>query len=304
MRIGLLVLMALSTVASTPLTGQSAGRFLRAAYAGDAGSREYSLYVPGGYDGSRAVPLVVMLHGCTQDAADFARGTRMNALAEAETALVAYPEQPAAANPKKCWNWYDAAHQARDRGEPSLVAGITRRVMAEYRVDEARVYIAGVSAGGAMASIVALGYPELYAALGVHSGLAFGAASNVMEALGVMQRGAAAGAGERLAARAREAMGAHARPLPAIVFHGGRDAVVVPANGRQLADQLASLAPRPADAQVEYRLVDELGHAWSGGSPEGTFTQAGGPDASREMMRFFREHPHPSPASTPRPAGR
>src|SRR5215211_4525148 len=139
------LLMTLAASAPGPLSGQAAGtpgRLLRATYSSDAGSREYALYVPGGYDGSRAVPLVVMLHGCTQDAADFARGTRMNAIAEAETVLVAYPEQPAAANPKKCWNWYDAAQQERDRGEPALVAGITRRAMADYRVDASRVFVA------------------------------------------------------------------------------------------------------------------------------------------------------------------
>ena len=319
-----LVLLAMTfSAAAAPLSAQAPGRVLRATYSSDAGSREYALYVPSGYDGTRAAPLVVMLHGCTQDAADFARGSRMNAAAEAETMLVAYPEQPASANPKKCWNWYDPAHQARDRGEPAIVAGITRRVMAEYRVDAARVYIGGVSAGGAMATSTALAYPELYAALGVHSGLAFGAAANVMDALGLMQRGADAAAAGRLAARAREAMGAagaqHARALPAIVIHGGRDAVVVPANGQQLADQLAALAPAPAgadasaeeltagdyrvvrhrrgNAPVEYWLVQELGHAWSGGSPDGTFTDAKGPDATRVMLRFFREHPHPSAAT-------
>jgi len=286
---------------------------------GETGPRRYRLFVPASYDGSREVPLVVMLHGCTQDPDDFARGTRMNEVAEEHGFLVAYPEQTAAGNPQKCWSWFDPAHQGRGRGEPEDVARIAREVMAARRVDPARVYVAGVSAGGAMALILAANYPELFAAAGSHSGVAFRAAGGVQEALRAMQRGAADTAG--LGAAVARAMGERARPVPVIVFHGGADPVVRPVNAEQTAVQWAAFsgiagAPlrasddeerdpdgdgfRPArtrflDARgravLEAWVVPGLGHAWSGGSAEGTFTETRGPDASREMMRFFLEHP-------------
>ncbi|MGI9090550.1 MAG: extracellular catalytic domain type 1 short-chain-length polyhydroxyalkanoate depolymerase [Gemmatimonadaceae bacterium] len=290
------------------------GEFVTREINTEHGPRRYKIYIPTGYRQSVASPLVVMLHGCTQDPDDFSRGTRMNALAEERTLLVVYPEQPDLANPRKCWNWYDSSHQARDSGEPALLASTTRRVMMDYKVDAGRVYIAGVSAGAAMALVVALSYPELYAAVGTHSGIAFGAASNVTEALGAMQHG-----GHPSALDAKAAL---ARPMPAIVFQGGSDQVVRSVNAGQITAQLAaapnqneagSMQPSATptntlrgqsaggyhytrtvhgsgDAIVEMWMVDELGHAWSGGSTDGTFTDAKGPDASREMIRFFLEH--------------
>ncbi|HEV2150261.1 MAG TPA: PHB depolymerase family esterase, partial [Longimicrobiaceae bacterium] len=157
----------------------------------EAGARRYRLFIPASHDASRPAPLLVMLHGCTQDPDDFARGTRMNEVAEEHGLLVAYPEQPAAGNPQKCWNWYEPAHQERGRGEPEEIARIVREVMAAHRVDPARVYVAGVSAGGAMALTLAASYPELFAAAGSHSGVAYRAAAGMQEALQVMQRGAA-----------------------------------------------------------------------------------------------------------------
>jgi poly(hydroxyalkanoate) depolymerase family esterase len=260
---------------------------------------------------------VVLLHGCTQDASDLARGTRIADHVEREQVIALLPEQPDSANPKKCWNWYDPAHQARGAGEPAIIADLTDHVMREYAVDPARVHLAGVSAGAAMASLVAVAYPERYASIALHSGLAWRPATNVMAALSAMAKGVADADASGAAAYA--AMGDRARVVPALVIHGGRDAVVNPANGRQTARQWAATnaralgaalaaaetrgetggyawtrtchAPAGGTCVVEAWLVPELGHAWSGGSRTGTFTDEHGPDATTEMLRFFREHP-------------
>ena len=268
-------------------------RFLDGTYRNAAGSRGYKLYVPSGYDG-QAVPLVVMLHGCTQTAVDFAAGTRMNELAERDTFLVVYPEQAGKANQRRCWNWFLPAHQRRDAGEPSLLAGITRQVMATHRVDPERVFVAGLSAGGAMAAVLAATYPELYAAAGVHSGLAHGAAHDVPSAYAAMRQGPQA--------EARPA----GRPIPLIVFQGGRDTTVAPVNAAALLGPWSAPRPPPRspsgpgwtrrayrdrDGRVvaEWWTIHQLGHAWSGGSPQGSYTDADGPDASAELVRFFRD---------------
>jgi poly(hydroxyalkanoate) depolymerase family esterase len=292
---------------ATPAAKPAGARFLAATFSNGAGSRPYKLYVPSGYHG-QPVPLVVMLHGCTQSPDDFAAGTRMNEAAEAQTFLVAYPGQTEAANAMKCWNWFNPSDQRRDRGEPSLIAGITREVMGEYAVDPRRVYVAGLSAGGAAAAIMAEAYPDLYAAVGVHSGLASGAAKDVSSALTAMHTGAGVATRGHPPGRAA---------VPAIVFHGDRDTTVHPSNG----DAVAALASpgtarrqvhegrlpgghaytrtvrEGADGQgsVEQWVVHGAGHAWSGGSPAGSFTDPRGPDATREMLRFFLEHPRPLP---------
>ena len=285
------------------------GRFVERTYTNSAGTRSYKLYIPSGYTG-QAVPLIVMLHGCTQSPDDFATGTRMNVLAEEHTFLVAYPAQAGNANMQKCWNWFQAADQQRGRGEPSLIAGITRQVVDEYEVAEGRVYVAGMSAGGAMAAIMGATYPDLYAAVGVHSGLAPGAANDLSSAFTAMRQGGPVVAH-------RDVLGAgYQEVLPTIIFHGDGDTTVHPRNGDRLLAHLAcggnGSSPRVRTRQgqvrggyeytrftyrdaegrelVERWSVHGLGHAWSGGSYPGSYTDPRGPDASAEMVRFFGQH--------------
>ncbi len=294
-----------------PSSTSAGGQFIDGTYTNAAGGRGYKLYIPSGYTG-QAVPLVIMLHGCTQTPADFAAGTGMNVLAEKEMFLVAYPEQAKSANGSKCWNWFQVADQQRSVGEPSLIAGITQQIIGAYNVDISRVYVAGLSSGGAMATIMAATYPDLYAAVGVHSGLAYGAAHDLPSAFAAMNGGA----------------GQHARQLartiPMIVFHGDRDTTVATANADRTLDQwLQATDDGPGTmrgsvggavveegrvtgghaytrsiyhdlsgrAMVEKWIIHQAGHAWSGGNSSGSYTDPKGPDASTEMVRFFREHP-------------
>ena len=302
--------------AAAPSTLPDGAKFLSATFSSPAGSRPYKLYVPSGYHG-QPVPLIVMLHGCTQSPDDFAAGTRMNEAAEAHTCLVAYPAQTTAANSSKCWNWFNAADQQRDRGEPALIAGITRQVMRDYAVNPRRVYVAGLSAGAAAAAVMGEAYPDLFAAVGVHSGLACGAASDMQSAFAAMRQGKPA--------RARHPA-SDVRSVPAIVFHGDRDTTVHPSNGDAVIAQSSpetTLRARAQDGRtpgghtytrtvhadaggrtvLEQWVIHGAGHAWSGGSPAGSFTDPRGPDATREMLRFFLEHPHPT-AAPPSQAGR
>ncbi len=284
---------------------------------------EFKVHVPSAHQG-RPLPLVVMLHGCTQNPDDFALGTAMNEHADREGFVVLYPAQSRTANASGCWNWFKHNHQGRGRGEPELIAAMTRRVMDEHPIDPQRVYIAGLSAGGAMAAIVAAAYPDVFAAVGVHSGIAPGAATSLAQALSVMKGGAAdrgvTGAAHGLGAVWPSGAGP-AMPVPTIVFHGDRDQTVHPSNGEQVvASALAASASPGAgrsppartergrsgagkaftrtlhsgasgEVVVEHWLLHGAGHAWSGGRAEGSYTDASGPDASREMLRFFFEHP-------------
>lgn len=284
--------------AGTPAAG--AGAFVAGRCGEGRAQRDYKLYVPP-HAGGRPLPLVVMLHGCTQDPDDFAAGTRMNEAARAQGFFVLYPAQSRQANPQRCWNWFKHSHQQRGRGEASLLSAMTRHVMASHDIDPARVYVAGLSAGGAMAAILGAAYPDLYAAVGVHSGLACGAAKDLPSALAAMRSGGVP-------------VESSAPGAPTIVFHGDADATVHPDNGRAVASASAGGAGAHAQTQrrqaaggrnftqhvfrssagdvlAEHWVVHGSGHAWSGGSRNGTYTDPAGPDATLEMLRFFREHP-------------
>jgi len=277
--------------------GALPGHVVDASYTNDAGTRSYKLYVPASHTGQPG-PLLVMLHGCTQHPDDFALGTGMNALAEECGCLVAYPAQSQQANPSRCWNWFNAFDQQHGQGEPSIIAGLTRDIMARYAVDPKQVYVAGLSAGGAMAAIMGTLYPDLYAAVGVHSGLPFAAAHDLPSAVAAMK-----GDFRRLHAPGRA--------LPIIVFHGDRDTTVHPANGDELIQRrrrhpaeaievepgqvpdghayTRTLHRRPdGSIHAEHWVVHGSGHAWSGGDARGSYTDGKGPSASRAMMRFFR----------------
>ena len=294
--------------ADTPDVPES-GQFLVRSYSNQVGTRTYKLYVPSGYRG-QPLPLIVMLHGCTQSPDDFAAGTRMNLRAEEHNCFVAYPAQAASANASKCWNWFRPGDQQRGRGEPSLIAGITRQVVSDYSVDPDRVYVAGFSAGAAATAILAATYPELYAAIGVHSGLACGAASDVASAFAAMRQT------QRAARRRFSHSRGSSRIVPAIVFHGDQDMTVHPHNGDGVITQLREALNIELQATVqkgrvrggrgysrmlhhdaggqaifEQWVIHGAGHAWSGGSPAGSYTDPQGPDATREMLRFFLDHP-------------
>jgi poly(hydroxyalkanoate) depolymerase family esterase len=286
------------------------GKFIEGTYSNLAGTRTYKLYIPSRYQG-QALPLIVMLHGCTQSPDDFAAGTRMNLIGEEQTCLVVYPAQPSEANPAKCWNWFRPTNQRRGQGEPSLIAGITRHVMRQYSVDPQRVYIGGLSAGAAAAAVMGVTYPDLYAAIGVHSGLACGAANDLPSAFVAMRQADF----EDSLDSSHISIIRNGVPVPTIVFHGDRDTTVNPRNG----DHVIARSMRTTNlrktvhrgrvpgghtytrtihtdpngrAIFEHWQIHGAGHAWSGGSPAGSFTDRRGPDATREMLRFFLEHRH------------
>ena len=305
------------------------GTFEAHQHSGRFGERSYKLFVPSG-SAEGPLPLIVMLHGCTQSPDDFAAGTRMNEVAQERGFLVLYPAQAPRSNHSKCWNWFAPADQHRDGGEPGLLAEMTQGVVASHGADPRRVYVAGLSAGAAMADILGREYPDLFAAAGVHSGLPQGAAHDVASAFTAMQHGAGAAATPTARATRRPRRGVARdvgtgpadRVTPTIVFHGDADATVHPSNGERVVGATlqaavgAPLATRKTTLQsaaagraytrsehrragaaptepsvVEHWVIHGAGHAWSGGSAKGSFADASGPDASREMVRFFEEHP-------------
>jgi poly(hydroxyalkanoate) depolymerase family esterase len=289
------------------------GRFTQVAFAhAGAPQDHYFLYVPPGASAGTPMPLVLMLHGCTQHPEDFATGTGMNAAAVAANALVLYPAQPPSANPNGCWNWFRPQDQQRGAGEPATLVAMVREVMARHPVDAGRVYVAGLSAGGAMAALLGREYPDLFAAVGVHSGLSAGAAHNVMGALSAMKTGAKPAGAFTPAPRPGQARKAR----PVIVFHGDADATVHARNGEQVVEAALAGAPGPAVpgvsqgespngqrytrtvyrsgtvVQAEHWVLHGAGHAWAGGDARGSHTDPQGVSATQEMLRFFLEHPH------------
>lgn len=281
------------------------GQYIAATFSGASGNHAYKLYIPSRLRGGSR-PLIVMLHGCTQSADDFAAGTRMNFAAEEKGCFVLYPEQSLTANAQKCWNWFKPADQQRGRGEPALIAAITRHVMRSHPIDARRVYVAGLSAGGAAAAIMGEAYPDLYAAVGVHSGLACGAARDLPSAFAAMRGSGPAGSAAR---------SAHRPVTPTIVFHGDQDKTVHPRNGAEVIARTgfqgqwetvsaagsgrgrrftrSVLRDGKEQSVLEKWEIHGGGHAWSGGSPAGSFTDPTGPDATAHMLEFFLGHAMP-----------
>ena len=305
-----------------------------------SGGLTYKLYVPSSYSSSKAAPLVVMLHGCTQDADQFAAGTQMNALAEQEGFLVLYPQQSSARNQNKCWNFFETSNQSRGSGEPAIIVGMVDQVKGSYHIDDEQVFVTGLSAGGAMTAILGATYPDVFQAISVGSGLEYKAATSMMGAFTAMSSGGAdpVNCGQA----AYQAMGSNARVVPTLIFHGSSDATVVPKNAEQLVTQWlttndyadngkkdGSISSSPASTQqgqvsggraytvttyldsegqvcVQKYLVTSMGHAWSGGSTAGSYTDPNGPNQSAITWAFFQAaagvtDPDPDPTPTPDP---
>ena len=277
-------------------------QFLSSSFECPAGHRDYRLYIPSNHEGT-VRPLIVMLHGCKQDPVDFAIGTQMNAIAEEHGLYVLYPAQSAQSNPMACWNWFNPKDQLRDSGEPTILSGMTRHIVSQHNIDQRRVFVAGLSAGGAMSAILGATYPDIYAGIGVHSGLPYQAANDVVSAFAAMRGEASANRNIRGTPR-----------LPTIVFHGDADPTVHPSNADRIIASQAQAgdtteveisADRTYTRRVtrertgkllnEHWLIHKGQHSWSGGSMEGSFTDPHGPNASREMVRFFLQVvPHES----------
>jgi len=300
---------------------QRPGSFETHEFRNDAGSRAYKLYVPAGKsDAPRA--MIVMLHGCTQSADDFAAGTQMNRLADEHGFMVVYPEQAAHANPSKCWNWFKPQDQLRGAGEPSLIAGIVREVAQRHGADPRRIFVAGLSAGAAMAVVLGETYPELFAGVGAHSGLPYGSAHDIPSALAAMKGGRSAMPGlDNVPGAAGTPRRKAVQAVPVIVFHGDRDSTVRQKNGAHIVQQARDAhgaqgedadlrvstqsgvtsggrefsrtvhADPEGQPRIESWTLHGAGHAWSGGHASGSYTDGTGPDASAEMVRFFMSLP-------------
>jgi poly(hydroxyalkanoate) depolymerase family esterase len=310
------------------------GTFLSGDFSNGTGSRPYKLYIPRSYTAGTPIPLLVALHGCTQDPDNFATGTRFNVLADKYNFLVLYPQQTGRNNLTRCWNWFIRKNQVRNSGEPALLAAMVDYIAAQYAVDTSRIFITGISAGAAMAVIMGTCYPDYFAAIGVHSGVEYKAAFDLVSAQIAMSRGGPDP--KKQGKLAYLSAGSAARVLPVIVFHGNNDRTVAPINGDQVIQQFISTGDYADDGSannsvradpdsvrngqvpggysytiytyayrkqmlLQHYKIDGLGHAWSGGdtTAPATFTDPNGPDASLLMWNFFASHPKVQRTATP-----
>ncbi len=337
----IIVFWAIALIALALPRVAEAGEWVSGSATGASGSRNYRLWVPSGYDKSTAGPLVMMLHGCMQKPEELAVISGMNELADKNNFLVVYPEQSNQANPLRCWNWFETKHQERDSGEPSLLAAIIRQLGSTHKVDVRRVYVAGISAGAAMAVVMAATYPDLFSGVGVMAGLAFKAGTTVETGLAAMKQGGPDPKQQGLLAF--KAMGNQSsaksiRRMPVIVFHGDADPYLSSVNADQVIAQWAttndylddgkdndSVKSEPAKTiagsiptgysftrfvyndrsgalLMEKWIVKGLGHTWSGSPATAPFADPKGPNASAEMWRFFTETTLSSRAPKPKAA--
>jgi|GEM_PF-1111639 len=307
-----------------------AGEFITREYNG----RIYKVFIPDGYQAGTPVPMVVMLHGCTQNPDDFAAGTQMNVYADQFTFIAVYPDQPSSSNANKCWNWFEPAHQGRGSGEPHIIVSIMNEVKRDWTIDDSRVYVAGMSAGAAMSVILGATYPDVFAAIGESAGLEYKAAHDLPSALLAQTQGGPDPNQQGIIAY--QAMGEFRRVVPVIAFHGNMDVTVAPVNLHQVITQWAQTNDLASDGVddnniddipestlpgqvpggyaytryvynnstngqqvMEKYLVEGMRHAWSGGSASGSYTDPRGPNASLLMWEFFVAHPRPGAQGTP-----
>lgn len=319
----LFILVLLLLVTSTAAYG---GTWMNGTAKSSAGAIDYKLWVPTLYRKDKPAPLVLMLHGCMQNAEELAALSGMNELADKENFLVVYPQQTASANPLRCWNWFDPKNQERDVGEPSLIAAAVRDVRVSHSVDAKRIYVVGISAGGAMAAVMATAYSESFAAIGVIAGPEYKAATSVEGGLAAMKVGGPDPNQQGLAAYQAIQKGATTKKrVPLINFQGSKDPYVNPVNSDQLIAQWAQTNDLLDDGKdndsvtaksstetkgavpngysytkysyrdtkgrllMERWIVEGLGHAWPGSTATNRFADAKGPDATAEIWRFFRE---------------
>lgn len=333
--IGMLVFVMLIGGLMSEQPAFAAGSWVTGSVSTSYGSRNYKMWVPQAYSANSPAPLVLMLHGCSQNPDAFAVGTSMNTLADMYGFLVVYPEQSYSDDYLQCWQWWDPTDQVRGSGEPLILTTILSQIKSSYTVDPTRTYVAGISAGGAMAVILGATYPDIFAAVGVGSGLEYQAASNRDSAWGVMSNGGPNP--DTQGFKAYQAMGSRYRTMPVIIFHGTGDSLVNAVNGDQIVTQWAQTNDYADDTNnndsinatpdmtttgtvpggrtyarhqyydshnqtiIEQWVVNGMGHAWSGGSSSGSFTDPKGPNATAEMWRFFSSYTNTQPPTTPQP---
>lgn len=293
--------MARSTARKVSPRIPKGAQYLTRKHSSAAGSRGYKIYLPASQP-KRPRGLILMLHGCSQTPDDFAVGTHINALAEKEGFVVAYPAQTRGHNGASCWNWFKPGHQRRGAGEPAILASLTRKLMREFGLDRDAVFVAGLSAGGAMAAILADVYPDIFSAAGIHSGLTRGSARDVISAMSTMRKG---GASEGVA----QTVAMRSLPVRRIVFQGDADSTVHPSNAAMIVAAAVGDDAVPTKigkrtvrgrgyarsdyvgsdgaVMLELWMIEGSGHAWSGGRAAGSYTDSKGPDASVQMIRFF-----------------